>query len=274
MAFSLMSAFGVASGLLDIFGGTRKKKDNSKIANAQEKLARQRYDYNIKESNDAYEENLRNTFAGYATQRMGVISTAKDEISKINAYGGTAQNVEMGESSIMLDALKEVNTNLDNNLKNSFISQDNALKGLVQENVALNYQLQNNLSDQIVNIKTKQAYADNQANQEIMNGMIGVGGSLLNMWNSNRGSAASLENIQNESFGNYLNSDFSSMLYPQYSSTGIDLGNPSLAYRPSPIVNNPFVSNPYYTGALAGRRDTSLWDNYFTGSQAWRGLGG
>ena len=228
MAFSLMSAFGVASGLLDIFGGTRKKKDNSKIANAQEKLARQRYDYNIKESNDALEENLRNTFAGYATQRMGVISTAKDEISKINAYGGTAQNVEMGESSIMLDALKEVNTNLDNNLKNSFISQDNALKGLVQENVALNYQLQNNLSDQIVNIKTKQAYADNQANQEIMNGMIGVGGSLLNMWNSNRGSTASLENIQNESFGNYLNSNFSSMLYPQnnsYSYGSLNTGN-------------------------------------------------
>ena len=85
MALNLLSMFGVASGLLDIFGGTRKKKDNSKIANAQEKLARQRYDYNIKESNDAYEENLRNTFAGYATQRMGVISTAKDEISKINA---------------------------------------------------------------------------------------------------------------------------------------------------------------------------------------------
>ena len=208
MAFSLMSAFGVASGLLDIFGGTRKKKDNSKIANAQEKLARQRYDYNIKESDNAYEENIRNTFAGYAGQRMGVISTAKDEISKINAYGGTAQNVEMGESSIMLDALKEVNMNLDNNLKNSFISQDNMLKGLVQENVALNYQLQNNLSDQIVNIKTKQAYADNQANQEIMNGMIGVGGSLFNMWNSSRGSTGSLENIQNESFGNYLNNDF------------------------------------------------------------------
>ena len=247
MAFSLMSAFGVASGLLDIFGGTRKKKDNSKIANAQEKLARQRYDYNIKESNDAYEENLRNTFAGYATQRMGVISTAKDEISKINAYGGTAQNVEMGESSIMLDALKEVNTNLDNNLKNSFISQDNALKGLVQENVALNYQLQNNLSDQIVNIKTKQAYADNQANQEIMNGMIGVGGSLLNMWNSSRGSTGSLENIQNEEFGNYLNSDFSSMLQTRYQ-------------NPYSVLNSVNMSNPYTT-------------NYFTNSSR-RGLGG
>lgn len=274
MGFNLLSAFGVATGLLDIMGGTKKKSDNKKISNAQEKLARQRYNYNIQESNKALEENIRNTFSGYATQRMGIISGAKDEVSKINAYGGTAQNIEMGGSSLMLDALKEVDLNLDKNLKNSFQSQDDMLKGLVQENVALNYQLQNNLSDQIVNIKTKQAYLDSQADQEIMNGLIGVGGSSFNMWNSNRGSKASLENIQNESFGNYLNSNFSSMLYPQYSSAGIDLGSPSLAYRPAPIVNNPFVSNPYYTGALAGQRDTSLWDNYFTGSQAWRGLGG
>ena len=274
MAFSLMSAFGVASGLLDIFGGTKKKKDNSKIANAQEKLVNQRYEYNKKEVDDALEENMRNTYAGYAVQRMGIINSAKDEVSKINAYGGMAQNIEMGGSSVMLDALKEVDTNLDNNLKNSFQNQDNALKTLVQENINTNYQLQTNLSDQIVNIKTKQAQLNAQADQEIMNGLIGVGTSVFDLWNSNSGSKASLENIQNESFGNYLNSDFSSMLYPQYSSTGIDLGNPSLAYRPSPIVNNPFVSNPYYTGALAGRRDTSLWDNYFTGSQAWRGLGG
>jgi hypothetical protein len=248
MALNLLSMFGVASGLLDIFGGTRKKKDNSKISNAQEKLARQRYEYNIKESNDALEENLRNTFAGYATQRMGVISTAKDEISKITSYGGTAQNVEMGESSIMLDALKEVNTNLDNNLKNSFISQDNMLKGLVQENVTLNYQLQNNLSDQIVNIKTKQAYADNQANQEITNGMIGVGGSLLDLWSSSQGSIGSLENIQNTSFGNYLNSDFSSMLYPQQ------------YQNPYSILNSVNMSNPYTT-------------NYFINNSR-KGLGG
>ena len=46
MALNLLSMFGVASGLLDIFGGTKKKKDNSKIANAQEKLVNQRYEYN------------------------------------------------------------------------------------------------------------------------------------------------------------------------------------------------------------------------------------
>ena len=190
---------------------------------------------------------MRNTFAGYATQRMGVISTAKDEISKINAYGGTAQNVEMGESSIMLDALKEVNTNLDNNLKNSFISQDNALKGLVQENVNLNYQLQTNLSDQIVNIKTKQAQLNAQADQEIMNGLIGVGTSVFDLWNSSSGSKASLTNIQNEEFGNYLNSDFSSMLQTRYQ-------------NPYSVLNSVNMSNPYTT-------------NYFTNSSR-RGLGG
>ena len=134
--------------------------------------------------------------------------------------------------------------------------------------------MQNNLSDQIVNIKTKQAHLDSQADQEIMNGLIGVGGSAFNMWNSNRGSKASLENIQNERFGGYLNNDFSSMLYGAGTGSGIDLGSPSLAYRPAPLVNNPFISNPYYTGALAGRRDTSSWDNYFTGSSSWQGLGG
>ena len=248
MALNLLSAFGVASGLLDIFGGTRKKKDNSKIANAQQKLATQRYEYNIKESNDALEENMRNTFAAYATQRMGVISTSKDEISKINAYGGTAQNVEMGGSSIMLDALKEVDLNLDNNLKNSFQNQENSLKTLVQENVNLNYKLQTNLSDQIVNIKTKQAYADNQADQEIMNGLIGAGGSLFNMWNSNSTSKASLENIQNESFGNYLNSNYSSMLYPQNN-----------YQNPYSVLNSVNRTSPYT-------------NNYF--NNTYRGLGG
>ena len=157
-----------------------------------------------------------------------------------------------------------MNTNLDNNLKNSFISQDNALKGLVQENVALNYQLQNNLSDQIVNIKTKQAYADNQANQEIMNGMIGVGGSLLNMWNSNRGSTASLENIQNESFGNYLNSNFSSMLYPQ---------NNSYSYG-SLNTGNLFYNNDNIYNTVMNTRSNPYLDGFFTNNIVNRRLGG
>ena len=207
---------------------------------------------------------MRNTFAGYATQRMGVISTAKDEISKINAYGGTAQNVEMGESSIMLDALKEVNTNLDNNLKNSFISQDNALKGLVQENVTLNYQLQNNLSDQIVNIKTKQAQLNAQADQEIMNGLIGVGTSVFDLWNSNSGSKASLTNIQNESFGNYLNSNFSSMLYPQ---------NNSYSYG-SLNTGNLFYNNDNIYNTVMNTRSNPYSDGFFTNNIVNRRLGG
>ena len=260
MGLNLLSMFGVASGLLDIFGGTKKKNDNSKIAKAQEKLANQRYNYNIKESNEAYEENLRNTFSSYATQRMGVIRAAKDETSKITAYGGTAQNIEMGESSIMLDALKDVDMNLENNLKNSFQSQDFALKGLTQENINTNYQLQTNLSDQIVNIKTKQAQLNAQADQEIMNGLIGVGTSVFDMWNSNRGSKASLTNIQNESFGNYLNSNFSSMLYPSAANNSYSTGN--LFYNNDNIFNTVMNtrSNPYLT-------------NYF-GNSGFRGLGG
>ena len=264
MAFSLMSAFGVASGLLDIFGGTRKKKDNSKIANAQEKLARQRYDYNIKESNEALEENMRSAYGAYAVSRMNAVETAKDEASKALAYGGTAQNVIVGESSIVFDALKDIDVSLDKAIENIYQSQDNALKGLVQENVALNYQLQNNLSDQIVNIKTKQAYADNQANQEIMNGMIGVGGSSLNMWNSNRGSTASLENIQNESFGNYLNSNFSSMLYPQ---------NNSYSYG-SLNTGNLFYNNDNIYNTVMNTRSNPYLDGYFTNNIVNRRLGG
>ena len=263
MALNLLSMFGVASGLLDIFGGTKKKADNKKIGQAQEKLANQRYNYNIKESNDAYEENMRNTFAGYATHRMGVIRAAKDEVSKINTYGGMAQNIEMGESSIMLDALKDVDMNLENNLKNSFQNQDNALKTLLQENINTNYQLQNNLSDQIVNIKTKQAQLNAQADQEIMNGLIGVGTSAFDMWNSSRGSKASLTNIQNENFWNYLNSNFSSMLYPStanYSYNSLNTGN--LFYNNDNIFNTVMNtrSNPYLT-------------NYF-GNSGFRGLGG
>ena len=269
MALNLLSAFGVASGVLDIFGGTKKKTDNKKIAQAQEKLVRQRYDYNKKEVDDALEENIRNTFSSYATQRMNVISAAKDEVSKINTYGGTAQNVEMGESSIMLDALKAVDMNLDSSLKNSFQSQDFALKGLVQESNNINYQLQNNLSDQIVNIKTKQAQLNAQADQEIMNGLIGVGTSAFDMWNSSRGSKASLTNIQNEEFGNYLNPNFSSMLYPSGSSIGMNLP----VYRPS-LFDNYFTSNPYYKSGLVAARDTTLQDNFFTGGRGWQGLGG
>mgnify|MGYP003585815186 CR=1 FL=1 len=261
MAFSLMSAFGVASGLLDIFGGTRKKKDNSKIANAQEKLARQRYDYNIKESNDAYEENLRNTFAGYATQRMNVINSVKDETSKINTYAANTQNIELEGSSIMLDSLNNLDYELNNAMQNIYENQGNALKGLVQENVNLNYQLQTNLSDQIVNIKTKQAQLNAQADQEIMSGLIGVGTSVFDMWNSSRGSKASLTNIQNESFGNYLNSNFSSMLYPQnnsYSYGSLNTGN--LFYNNDNIYNTVMNtrSNPYlggfFTNNIVNRR--------------------
>ena len=247
MGFNLLSAFGVATGLLDIMGGTKKKSDNKKISNAQEKLARQRYNYNIQESNKALEENIRNTFSGYATQRMGIISGAKDEVSKINAYGGTAQNIEMGGSSLMLDALKEVDLNLDKNLKNSFQSQDNMLKGLVQENVDLNYQLQNNLSDQIVNIKTKQAYLNSQADQEIMNGLLGAGTSAFNLFNSRNSSTASLDNIKNETFNSYLNSNFSSMFNPQRSNLNFNINSSYLdsINNRSSIYTNMFGGNTY-----------------------------
>jgi hypothetical protein len=93
-----------------------------------------------------------------------------------------------------------------------------------------------------------------------MNGLIGVGGSLFNMWNSNRSGTASLEGVQNESFGNYLNSDFSSMLQPRNSYSSLNTGN--LFYNSSNIFNtvNNARSNPYLT-------------NYF-GSNTNRGLGG
>ncbi len=212
----LLEALGIASGLLGVMGGQKKKADNKNIGQAQEKLARQRYGYNIQESNKALEENLRGTFASYAATRMGVISSVKNEVSKINTYTSNSQNIELGASSFMLDALQDVDDNLNTTMTNIYKNQENSLKGLVQEKVNLDYQLQNNLSDTLVNIKTKQAQLNAQADQEIMNGLLGAGTSAFNLFGSMGSNKASLENIQNESFNSYLNSNFSTMFNPQY----------------------------------------------------------
>ena len=82
-----------------------------------------------------------------------------------------------------------------------------------------------------------------------MNGLIGVGTSVFDLWNSNSGSKASLTNIQNENFGNYLNSNFSTMLYPQ-----------NTYQNPYSVLNTINRTSPYTT-------------NYFT-NNAYRGLGG
>lgn len=212
----LLEALGIASGLLGVMGGQKKKADNKNIGQAQEKLARQRYGYNIQESNKALEENLRGTFASYAATRMGVINSVKDEVSKVKTYASNSQNIEAGSSSFMLDALQDVDNNLNATMTSIYQNQNNNLKGLVQEKVNLDYQLQNNLSDTLVNIKTKQAQLDSQADQEIMNGLLGAGTSAFNLSNSRNSSTASLDNIKNETFNSYLNSNFSSMFNPQY----------------------------------------------------------
>ena len=128
----LLEALGIASGLLGVMGGQKKKADNKNIGQAQEKLARQRYGYNIQESNKALEENLRSTFTAYASTRMGVINSVKDEVSKVKTYASNSQNIEAGESSFMLDALQDVDNNLNATMTNIYQNQNNSLKGLVQ----------------------------------------------------------------------------------------------------------------------------------------------
>lgn len=243
----LLEALGIASGLLGVMGGQKKKADNKNIGQAQEKLARQRYGYNIQESNKALEENLRSTFTAYASTRMGVINSVKDEVSKVKAYTSNSQNIEAGESSFMLDALQDVDNNLNATMTNIYQNQNNSLKGLVQEKINLDYQLQNNLSDTLVNIKTKQAQLDSQADQEIMNGLLGAGTSAFNLFNSRNSSTASLDNIKNESFNSYLNPNFSTMFNPQKSNFNFNINSSyldSINQRNS-IYTNMFGGNIY-----------------------------
>ena len=238
----ILEALGIASGLLGVKGGQKKKSDNKNIANAQEKLARQRYGYNIQESNKALEENLRGTFSAYAATRMGVINSVKDEVSKVKAYTSNSQNIEAGSSSFMLDALQDVDNNLNASMMNIYQNQNNNLKGLVQEKVNLDYQLQNNLSDTLVNIKTKQAQLNAQADQEIMNGLLGAGTSAFNLFNSRNSSTASLDNIKNETFNSYLNSNFSSMFNPQKGNLNFNINSSYLdsINQRSSIYSNMF----------------------------------
>lgn len=238
----ILEALGIASGLLGVMGGQKKKSDNKNIANAQEKLARQRYGYNIQESNKALEENLRGTFSAYAATRMGVINSVKDEVSKVKAYTSNSQNIEAGSSSFMLDALQDVDNNLNASMMNIYQNQNNNLKGLVQEKVNLDYQLQNNLSDTLVNIKTKQAQLNAQADQEIMNGLLGAGTSAFNLSNSRNSSTASLDNIKNETFNSYLNSNFSSMFNPQKGNLNFNINSSYLdsINQRSSIYSNMF----------------------------------
>ncbi len=238
----ILEALGIASGLLGVMGGQKKKSDNKNIANAQEKLARQRYGYNIQESNKALEENLRGTFSAYAATRMGVINSVKDEVSKVKAYTSNSQNIEAGSSSFMLDALQDVDNNLNASMMNIYQNQNNNLKGLVQEKVNLDYQLQNNLSDTLVNIKTKQAQLNAQADQEIMNGLLGAGTSAFNLFNSRNSSTASLDNIKNETFNSYLNSNFSSMFNPQKGNLNFNINSSYLdsINQRSSIYSNMF----------------------------------
>ena len=238
----ILEALGIASGLLGVMGGQKKKSDNKNIANAQEKLARQRYGYNIQESNKALEENLRGTFSAYAATRMGVINSVKDEVSKVKAYTSNSQNIEAGSSSFMLDALQDVDNNLNASMMNIYQNQNNNLKGLVQEKVNLDYQLQNNLSDTLVNIKTKQAQLNDQADQEIMNGLLGAGTSAFNLSNSRNSSTASLDNIKNETFNSYLNSNFSSMFNPQKGNLNFNINSSYLdsINQRSSIYSNMF----------------------------------
>ena len=243
----ILEALGIASGLLGVMGGQKKKSDNKNIANAQEKLARQRYGYNIQESNKALEENLRGTFSAYAATRMGVINSVKDEVSKVKAYTSNSQNIEAGSSSFMLDALQDVDNNLNASMMNIYQNQNNNLKGLVQEKVNLDYQLQNNLSDTLVNIKTKQAQLNDQADQEIMNGLLGAGTSAFNLSNSRNSSTASLDNIKNETFNSYLNSNFSSMFNPQKGNLNFNINSSYLdsINNRSSIYTNMFGGNTY-----------------------------
>ena len=243
----ILEALGIASGLLGVMGGQKKKSDNKNVANAQEKLARHRYGYNIQESNKALEENLRGTFSAYAATRMGVINSVKDEVSKVKAYTSNSQNIEAGSSSFMLDALQDVDNNLNASMMNIYQNQNNNLKGLVQEKVNLDYQLQNNLSDTLVNIKTKQAQLNAQADQEIMNGLLGAGTSAFNLSNSRNSSTASLDNIKNETFNSYLNTNFSSMFNPQRSNLNFNINSSYLdsINNRSSIYTNMFGGNTY-----------------------------
>lgn len=135
-AMAISSVTSIFSGIL----GTRNAK---KIAKTQKETAKMQYEYNKREVDRAFNDNLKDLMRNYATQKLNATEEAKTILSNINISTGK-KNVdeESFEKDIKDKTEKEISDNLTFMVADEIAAIDNLglMKAAQNYQIGLNYE--------------------------------------------------------------------------------------------------------------------------------------
>lgn len=213
----LQAAMAINS-VTSIFSGVLGTKNAKKIAKTQRETAKMQYEYNKREVERAFNDNLKGLMRNYATQKLNATEEAKTMLSTLNINLGK-KNVE--EESFKKDIKDKTEKEISDNLTFMVADEIAAIDNLGLMKAAQNYQIGLNYESASSVINQQLIKAKRQNAQKILNGMTqGVIQSSSFIMNDGFGEKTVVEESDNNIGFNAYDSDYFSKKISEFNFGG------------------------------------------------------
>lgn len=166
-------AMGISAGS-SILQGISGSKGAKHIARAERDIANMQYEYNKKEVNRAFKQNLESLMKDYANQRLNAVTEAETMLANININTGNKSNVE--KDSFEHDIKDKASKEIADNMTSMVINQVNDISDLGLMKSSQQYQVDLNYGSAISRINQAKIEATRKAGFNILNGITTLGG--------------------------------------------------------------------------------------------------
>lgn len=180
MFLEIAMGVSAASSILQGIGG---KKGAKYIANAERDIARMQYEYNKKEVDRAFKQNLEDLMKDYANQELKLNEEAKTLLANININTGK-KNVD--RDSYSKDVKNKAINEITDNMTAMVVNKINSIGDLGRGKAAQQYQVDRNYGSALSKINQAQIEANRKANFSIINGIATLGGLGIESYLKNK----------------------------------------------------------------------------------------
>ena len=172
-------AMGISAGS-SILQGISGSKGAKHIARAERDIANMQYEYNKKEVNRAFKQNLESLMKDYANQRLNAVTEAETMLANININTGNKSNVE--KESFEHDIKDKASKEIADNMIFMLDTQKLALDELVNTKIAQTYNLGLNYSNALSSINNREIALKEKYNSQMASGLMKAFTGMGNMY--------------------------------------------------------------------------------------------
>lgn len=164
----LSTILGGVAGGASVLQGIGQARGAKHIARAERDIANMQYEYNKKEINRTFKENLEMNLKDQATQRLDALQKAKSVFANVNLSTGNNKNVE--SESIEHDLKSKTKNDLESNMQELVRDQFLNIRELVNTKVSQTYNVDLNYMSAMRRINNAEIKAIGNATSSILGG--------------------------------------------------------------------------------------------------------